>query len=78
MKSFLDSLAGMAELYVSFMIALPLVLVVMLSVMSFLGGGLGVFGGLEPSTVMLLMTFVVTPAGVMIMLLLVDSLTPPR
>ena len=39
MKSFLDSLAGMAEVYVSFMIALPLVLVVMLSVMSFLGGG---------------------------------------
>jgi flagellar protein FlaJ len=78
MKSFLDSLAGMAELYVSFMIALPLVLVVMLSVMSFLGGGLGVFGGLDPSTIMMLMTFVVTPAGVLIMLLLVDSLTPPR
>lgn len=78
MKSFLDSLAGMAEMYVSFMIALPLVLVVMLSVMSFLGGGLGVFGGLDPSTVLLLMTFVVTPAGVMIMILLVDSMTPPR
>lgn len=78
MKSFLDSLAGMAEMYVSFMIALPLVLVVMLSVMSFLGGGLGVFGGLDPQTVMLLMTFIITPAGVMIMLLLVDSMTPPR
>ncbi len=78
MKSYLDSLAGMAEMYVSFMIALPLVLVVMLSVMSFLGGGLGVFGGLDPSTILLLMTFVVTPAGVMIMILLVDSLTPPR
>ena len=78
MKSFLDSLAGMAEMYVSFMIALPLVLVVMLSVMSFLGGGLSVFGGLDPQTIMLLMTFIVTPAGVMIMLLLVDSMTPPR
>jgi flagellar protein FlaJ len=78
MKSFLDSLAGMAEVYVSFMIALPLVLVVMLSVMSFLGGGLAVFGGLDPQTVMLLMTFVVTPAGVMILLLMVDSMTPPR
>jgi archaeal flagellar protein FlaJ len=78
MKSFLDSLAGMAEMYVSFMIALPLVLVVMLSVMSFLGGGLGVIGGLDAQSIMLLMTFIVTPAGVMIMLLLVDSLTPPR
>lgn len=78
MKSFVDSLAGMAELYVSFMIALPLVLVVMLSVMSFLGGGMSLFGGLDPQTIMLLMTFIITPAGVMILLLLVDSMTPPR
>jgi archaeal flagellar protein FlaJ len=78
MKSFLDSLAGMAEVYVSFMIALPLVLVVMLSVMSFLGGGVSMFGGLDPQAVLLLMTFIVTPAGVGIMLLMVDSLTPPR
>ena len=77
MKSFLDSLAGMAEVYVSFMIALPLVLVVMLSVMSFLGGG-GMLAGMDPQTVLIMMTFVVTPAGVGIMLLLVDSMTPPR
>jgi flagellar protein FlaJ len=78
MKSFLDSLAGMAELYVSFMIALPLVLVVMLSVMSFLGGGASMLAGLDPQVILLLMTFIITPAGVGIMLLLVDSLTPPR
>jgi archaeal flagellar protein FlaJ len=78
MKSFLDSLAGMAEVYVSFMIALPLVLVVMLSVMSFLGGGVSMFGGLDPQAVLMLMTFIVTPAGVGIMLLMVDSMTPPR
>jgi archaeal flagellar protein FlaJ len=78
MKSFLDSLAGMAEMYVSFMIALPLVLVVMLSVMSFLGGGMSPFGGLDPSAVMLLMTFLITPAGVAVILLMVDSMTPPR
>jgi flagellar protein FlaJ len=78
MKSFLDSLAGMAEVYVSFMIALPLVLVVMLSVMSFLGGGVSMLAGLDPQAVLMLMTFIVTPAGVGIMLLMVDSLTPPR
>jgi flagellar protein FlaJ len=78
MKSFLDSLAGMAEVYVSMMIALPLVLVVMLSVMSFLGGAGSMLGGLDPQTVLLLVTFLVTPAGVGIMLLMVDSLTPPR
>ena len=78
MKSFIDSLAGMAEVYVSFMIALPLVLVVMLSVMSFLGGGVSLFAGLDSEAIFLLMTFIVTPAGVGIMLLLVDSMTPPR
>jgi archaeal flagellar protein FlaJ len=78
MKSFLDSLAGMAEVYVSVMIALPLVLVVMLSVMSFLGGAASMFGGLDPQTVLMLLTFIVTPAGVAVMLLMVDSMTPPR
>jgi flagellar protein FlaJ len=78
MKSFLDSLAGLAEVYVSIMIALPLVLVVMLSVMSFLGGASSLMGGLDPQAVLLLLTFIITPAGVGILLLLVDSLTPPR
>jgi archaeal flagellar protein FlaJ len=78
MKSFLDSLAGMAEVYVSFMIALPLVLVVMLSVMSFLGGSAGMLAGMDPQTVLLIMAFVVTPAGVMMMILMVDGMTPPR
>jgi flagellar protein FlaJ len=78
MKSFLDSLAGMAEVYVSFMIALPLALVVMLSIMSFLGGGSSFLGGMDPQMVLTLLTFVITPAGVGILLLMVDSMTPPR
>ena len=36
------------------------------------------FGGLDSSAVLFLMTFIVTPAGVMVMMLLVDSMTPPR
>jgi flagellar protein FlaJ len=78
MKGFLDTLATMAELYVSFMIALPLVLVVMLSVMSFLGGASSMLAGLDPQTLLMLITFLVTPVGVAIMILMVDSLTPPR
>ena len=78
MKSFLESLGGMAEVYVSFMIALPLALVVMLSIMSFLGGGADMMGGIDPQVALTLLTFLVTPAGVGIMLLLVDSMTPPR
>jgi hypothetical protein len=68
----------MAEVYVSVMIALPLALVVMLSIMSFLGGGASMIGNIDPQVLLLLMTFVVTPAGVAVMLLIVDSMTPPR
>jgi flagellar protein FlaJ len=78
MKSFLENLNSVAEIYVSFMIALPLALIIMLSVMSFIGGGATMFGSLDPYILLMLLTFVVTPAGVGIILLIVDSLTPPR
>jgi archaellum biogenesis protein FlaJ (TadC family) len=78
MKSFLENLSGIAEVYVSMMIALPLALVVMLSVMSFIGGGASMFGSMDPQTLLMVLTFLVTPAGVGILLLMVDSMTPPR
>jgi flagellar protein FlaJ len=78
MKSYLESLAGMAEVYVSFMIALPLALVVMLSIMSFLGGGALMMGSIDPQVLLMLLAFVITPAGSAVLLLMVDSLTPPR
>jgi flagellar protein FlaJ len=77
MKGFLENLAMLAEAYISFVIALPLALIVMLSVMSFIGAGT-MIGDLEPATLLSLLTFVITPAIVGIMLLLVDSVTPPR
>ena len=78
LKGYLESLAGMAEVYVSFMIVLPLALVVMLTIMSFLGGGASMLGGLDPNMLLTLLTFVITPAGVAILILIVDSMTPPR
>jgi len=78
MKSYLESLAGMAEVYVSFMIALPLALVVMLSIMSFLGGGASLLGNISPQVVLLLLAYVITPFGCIILLLMIDSMTPPR
>ena len=77
MKNFLESLSLLAEVYVSFTIALPLVLVIMLSVASFAGGG-SLIAGLDPQSLLLLVTFILTPAGVAVLLLLVDSMTPPR
>ena len=78
MKSYLESLGGMAEVYVSFMIALPLALVVMLSIMSFLGGGASMLGNIDPQMILLLLAYVITPAGCVVLLLMVDSMTPPR
>jgi hypothetical protein len=45
--------------------------------MSFVGGG-AMIGNVSPQVLLTLLTFVVTPAGVGIMLLMVDSVTPPR
>jgi flagellar protein FlaJ len=78
MKSYLESLAGMAEVYVSFMIALPLALVVMLSIMSFLGGGASLLGNINPQILLMLLAFVITPVGCVVLLLMIDSMTPPR
>jgi flagellar protein FlaJ len=78
MKSYLESLGGMAEVYVSFMIALPLALVVMLSIMSFLGGGASLLGNIDPQVILLLLAYVITPAGCVVLLLMIDSMTPPR
>ncbi len=78
MKSYLESLAGMAEVYVSFLIALPLALVVMLAIMSFIGGGATMLGNINPQLILTLLVYVITPVGVCVILLIVDSLTPPR
>ena len=78
MKSFTEGLGGIAEVYVSLLIALPLALVVMLSIMSFLGGGTSMLGGIPPQSLLLLVTFVVMPIGVIVLLVIVDSMTPPR
>jgi len=77
LKGFIESLGLIAEVYVSFLIALPLALVIMLSVMSFIGEG-ALIVGLNPQLILMLLTFVVTPASVGILLLLVDSFTPVR
>jgi flagellar protein FlaJ len=78
MKSFVEGLGGIAEVYVSVLIALPLALVVLLSIMSFLGGGASMLGGISPQSLLLLVTFVITPLGVAVLLVIVDSMIPPR
>jgi flagellar protein FlaJ len=77
MRRFLDNLAVIAEAYVTFMVAAPLALIVMLSVMAFIGGGV-MLGGLEAGAVLNLMTFVLMPAGIAVMILAVDNMNPQK
>jgi flagellar protein FlaJ len=77
MKHFIDSLGIIAETYITFMVAAPLMLIVMLSVMSFIGGGIAILG-MNSEVLLNLLTFVFLPAGVSIMILIVDSMSPPR
>jgi flagellar protein FlaJ len=77
MKKFVDNLGIVAETYITFMVAAPLMLIVMLSVMSFLGAGVTI-GNMDSTVLLNLLTFVFLPAGVGIMILIVDSMTPQR
>ena len=76
-KRFLENLAVIAETYVAFMVAAPLMLIIMLSVMSFIGGGINI-AGLVPSNLLNLLTFVLIPTGVGFLIFMVDSITPLR
>ena len=77
MRHFIENLGIIAETYITFMVAAPLMLIVMLSVMAFIGGGI-TFGNLPPDVLLSLITFVMLPAGVAIMILAVDSMSPQR
>ena len=76
-KRFIENLAVIAETYVAFMVAAPLMLIIMLSVMSFIGGGVDILG-LSPSDLLNLLTFVLIPTGIGFLVFMVDSITPLR
>ena len=77
MKTFIESLGMIAEIYVTFMVAAPIMLIVMLSVMSFIGETVMV-GSIEPRVLLNLLSFLIIPAGIAIMIIVVDGMTPPR
>ena len=77
LRHFLDNLGIIAETYITFMVAAPLMLIVMLSVMVFMGGGI-TLGNLGTDVLLNLVTFVMLPAGVSILILAVDTMSPQR
>jgi flagellar protein FlaJ len=74
-RRLVETLGGIAETYVSLMVVFPLLVIIMLSIMGIIGGGIG---GFSATFLMQLITYLAIPAFALILLLLLDSIMPPR
>ncbi len=75
LKRFSDNLSVLSEFYVTLMVAGSLIFVVMLSVMSMLGGGVGF---LDSRLLLQLLTYLGLPIGSIIFLIIIDIISPKR
>jgi flagellar protein FlaJ len=74
LRKFSDTLGVLSEFYVTLLVAGPLIFVVMLAVMAMLGGA--GFGLMNPTLLLLLLTYIAIPVGSIIFLIILDALTP--
>jgi flagellar protein FlaJ len=74
LKKYADSLSVLSEVYVALLLTGPLLLIIMLSVMSVLGGGgLGIFSS---DLLLSLLTYIGIPVCAIIFLIILDSTSP--
>ena len=71
LRSLTSSLAVIGEVYVTAMVAAPLMLVVMMIIMAMLGGTVG---GVPPLLIVYVLTFVLVPAAAIAILVMVDAI----
>ena len=76
LKRFSDSLAVLAEFYVTLVVAGSLIFVVMLAVMAMLGGG--GFGPFDSRLLLQLLTYLGLPIGSIAFLVILDMISPKR
>jgi flagellar protein FlaJ len=76
LKRFSDTLGVLAEFYVTLMVAGSLIFVVMLAVMSMLGGG--GFAMLDSRLMLQLLTYIGLPVGSLVFLIILDMVSPKR
>jgi flagellar protein FlaJ len=74
LKKYADSLSVLSEVYVALLLTGPLLLVIMVSVMSVLGGG--GLGMLSPDLLLSLLTYLLIPVCAVIFLIILDSTSP--
>jgi len=73
LKKYADNLAILSEIYVALLLTGPLLLVIMVSVMSVMGGSIGL---LSPDMLLGLLTYLVIPVCAVVFLLILDSTSP--
>lgn len=73
LKKYADNLSILSEIYVALLLTGPLLLVVMVSVMSVMGGSLGMF---SPDLLLSLLTYIVIPVCAVVFLIILDSTAP--
>lgn len=74
LKKFSDTLSILSEFYISLLLTGPLLLVIMLAVISMLGGGL--FGFMNSELLLNLLTYIGIPVGAIIFLIILDAISP--
>ena len=74
LKKQADSLSVLSEIYVALLLTGPLLFIIMLSVMSVLGGG--GLAGLSPELLLSLLTYIGIPICALIFLIILDSASP--
>jgi flagellar protein FlaJ len=74
LRKFSDTLSTLSEFYVALLVTGPLLLVIMLAVMTMLGGGgLGI---LSPELLLDLLTYIGIPLGSIMFLIILDAVSP--
>ena len=73
LKKYSDNLSVLSELYVALLLTGPLLLAIMVSIMSVMGGGLGIF---TPEILLNMLTFIGIPVCALIFLVILDSVSP--
>ena len=74
LKKYSDNLSVLSEVYVALLLTGPLLLVIMVSVMSVLGGG--GLGLLSPDLLLSLLTYLLIPVCAVIFLIILDATSP--
>jgi flagellar protein FlaJ len=74
LRRFSDTLGMLSEVYVTLLVAGPLIFVVMLAVMAMMSGA--GFGVLNPALLLLLLTYIGIPVGSVVFLIILDAVMP--